>query len=347
MAEIAEGYNFPQTGGKLEELFDKLLAWIKGGTLGDKSESVGSLVINGEDVEQTLNGKYAKPSTGIPKSDLASDVQASLNKADTALQEHQDISGKVNKSGDTINGSLSVNGDVYIGGGDIHLSSDGSDGDLFATDSSDNPATVNAGEFIAGSHKLTNKANVKDVNDALAGKASTAVATTTANGLMSAYDYTRLSAASMPQYVAVNRGSSAMVDVLIYPGCLLLIECVKLGGSAYDGDDFYFVMQYGGIDAKYLINDGFDFTKGEVVYINPDHDKTVEMLGTQPFGIKTLTIKAYEDRAGEGRYGEFRVSTIPAPLDRATQYSMGLMSSTDKSRLDAMYQYGKSKGWWS
>ena len=36
--------------------------------------------------------KYNKPTDGIPKTDLASGVQTSLNKADTALQEHQDIS---------------------------------------------------------------------------------------------------------------------------------------------------------------------------------------------------------------------------------------------------------------
>lgn len=43
-------------------------------------------------------GTYTKPSTGIPKSDLASGVQASLSKADTALQKHQDISGKVDNT---------------------------------------------------------------------------------------------------------------------------------------------------------------------------------------------------------------------------------------------------------
>ena len=36
----------------------------------------------------TWNGKYAKPSTGIPKTDLASAVQTSLGKADTALQSY-------------------------------------------------------------------------------------------------------------------------------------------------------------------------------------------------------------------------------------------------------------------
>lgn len=44
------------------------------------------------------DAKYDKPNGGIPKSDLASSVQASLDKADSALQEHQDISGKADKS---------------------------------------------------------------------------------------------------------------------------------------------------------------------------------------------------------------------------------------------------------
>lgn len=44
------------------------------------------------------NKFYTKPSTGIPKSDLASSVQTSLGKADTALQKHQDISSKVDNT---------------------------------------------------------------------------------------------------------------------------------------------------------------------------------------------------------------------------------------------------------
>ena len=51
-------------------------------------------------ITQALNekGTYSKPTGGIPKTDLASEVQASLGKADTALQEHQDISGKADKA---------------------------------------------------------------------------------------------------------------------------------------------------------------------------------------------------------------------------------------------------------
>ena len=42
------------------------------------------------------SAKYNKPTGGIPKTDLASSVQTSLDKADTALQEHQDISALTN-----------------------------------------------------------------------------------------------------------------------------------------------------------------------------------------------------------------------------------------------------------
>ena len=51
-------------------------------------------------ITQALNekGTYSKPTGGIPKTDLASEVQTSLGKADTALQEHQDISGKADKT---------------------------------------------------------------------------------------------------------------------------------------------------------------------------------------------------------------------------------------------------------
>lgn len=57
-------------------------------------------------------GTYSKPSGGIPKTDLESSVQTSLNKADTALQTHQDISGKLNTS-QVKNTNSTTAGDVY------------------------------------------------------------------------------------------------------------------------------------------------------------------------------------------------------------------------------------------
>lgn len=64
------------------------------------------------------NAKYDKPSTGIAKSDLAADVQASLGKADTALQD-SDIADKADKvSGATANNfaGLDANGNLKDSG---------------------------------------------------------------------------------------------------------------------------------------------------------------------------------------------------------------------------------------
>lgn len=48
-----------------------------------------------EKLPDEVKAKYTKPSTGIPKTDLSSDIQASLGKADSAVQ---DISGKLDKT---------------------------------------------------------------------------------------------------------------------------------------------------------------------------------------------------------------------------------------------------------
>ena len=54
--------------------------------------------------ESLIDSKYTKPVGGIPKSDLSSEVQASLNKANTALQSHQTITTG------SVNGTISVGG---------------------------------------------------------------------------------------------------------------------------------------------------------------------------------------------------------------------------------------------
>lgn len=60
-------------------------------------------------VKAALDGKYARPAAGIPASDLAAAVQTSLGRADTALQQHQDISGKADKVTEV---TVSTAGDV-------------------------------------------------------------------------------------------------------------------------------------------------------------------------------------------------------------------------------------------
>lgn len=103
------------------------------------------------DERVTWNGKYVKPSTGIPKTDLSSAVQTSLGLADSALQEHQDISGKADKV--SINAgtytSVTVNAQGIVTGGS-NPTPDAVDGDVIATTltiPTSAPTTVQAGSM--------------------------------------------------------------------------------------------------------------------------------------------------------------------------------------------------------
>ena len=68
-------------------------------TSGDYDDLTNKPTIPAPVTEQTVSGwgftkntgTYSKPTSGIPKADLANNVQASLGKADTALQEHQSL----------------------------------------------------------------------------------------------------------------------------------------------------------------------------------------------------------------------------------------------------------------
>ena len=73
----------------------------------DDTNNTNKFVTTSE--KSTWNNKYNKPNDGIPKTDLASDVQTSLGKADTAIQ---DISGKLDTS-KVKNETSSSAGDVY------------------------------------------------------------------------------------------------------------------------------------------------------------------------------------------------------------------------------------------
>ena len=63
--------------------------------------------------EQIAGLAYKKPANGIPKTDLESAVQTSLDKANSALQSHQDISGKEDKSNKVTSLSPSSNNSQY------------------------------------------------------------------------------------------------------------------------------------------------------------------------------------------------------------------------------------------
>ena len=91
------------TGGTTGQVLAKAsgsnydVEWVNqsggGGSVDSVNGQTGTVVLDAEDVGALPDtttaadlGAYVKPSGGIPKTDLASDVQTSLGKADTALQ---------------------------------------------------------------------------------------------------------------------------------------------------------------------------------------------------------------------------------------------------------------------
>ena len=72
---------------------------------------------------EVIYSKYTKPDGGIPKSDLAQDVQNSLNKADTALQAHQSLAAyRTAEAQDLIDNTKQ---DKLIAGENITIADDG------------------------------------------------------------------------------------------------------------------------------------------------------------------------------------------------------------------------------
>ena len=175
-----------------------------------------SLVTTGEKYTWNNKGTYSKPSGGIPKTDLASAVQTSLEKADSALQSHQDISGKADKSSTvstvawdstnkkitkTINGSASdvVSAATILG----NLTSSQVTAALGYTPSSTDtnthrPIQVNGTQVLGDNTTALNLkagANVSLTNSSgtvtiAATDTTYSVATTSSNGLMSSADKT-------------------------------------------------------------------------------------------------------------------------------------------------------------
>ena len=123
--------NITTLSGKVESL-EKLIESDSNGAIDKFNEIVAFLanindsktldgIING--INTSIAAKYTKPTGGIPSTDMTSAVQASLKKADTALQTHQDISGKANKAttlaGYGITDAKIANGVITLGNNTI------------------------------------------------------------------------------------------------------------------------------------------------------------------------------------------------------------------------------------
>lgn len=129
---IAQKSDIPDTSNFITKSVNNLENYTKTNDLGNlatkdtvnyETEVINKPTIPSEVTEQTVadwgftknTGTYSKPSGGIPKNDLSSDVQTSLGKADTALQSYtEQYTGTI--TGVTMNGvSKGTSGVVDLG----------------------------------------------------------------------------------------------------------------------------------------------------------------------------------------------------------------------------------------
>lgn len=96
--EVAKKYTKPTTGIPESDLSEEVKTKLNSGggssinvvdNLTSDSATDALSAKQGKVLKGLVDGKYSKPSTGIPKGDLESSVQTSLGKADTALQKNQ------------------------------------------------------------------------------------------------------------------------------------------------------------------------------------------------------------------------------------------------------------------
>lgn len=102
-AEISAGLALGETQGTAYE-------GSKGKQVADNlSAHTGNTDIHVTTSDKTAwNAKYDKPSGGIPSTDMSDAVQASLALADSAIQSHQDITGKADKVTSATNGNFAA-----------------------------------------------------------------------------------------------------------------------------------------------------------------------------------------------------------------------------------------------
>ena len=102
--DLSTNKTYRWSGSAYTQIKGDLVIGTSAGTAADGkvvADHVADTTVHITAAERTswnAKGSYSKPSGGIPKTDLASGVQASLGLADTAIQQHQDISGKADKS---------------------------------------------------------------------------------------------------------------------------------------------------------------------------------------------------------------------------------------------------------
>lgn len=302
----------------------------------------GQVTVSPSDLQSiidTLSGKYTKPNGGIPASDLASAVQQSLSKADTALQSHQNLSGKatvidlslyVNSRIPTPEYQLTDNYMPYYTWGEYPILQWGV---IVETDEESNNDFYYVGrfspnggmtfEYLAFSNKgdwgllggTTGIFTEENVPDVVLATLNLNTASSNAKGLMSAADKTKLDGMFANAHTWAGR------------------------------QDF---SQRVGIDEGYQMMTGESDTvnsnigTSENIVIKEAYEDPRERDGYRDTATLHSNYLRFETEQDNGNTHSARFGADTGLVLDEVQ-----LSATDISHLKTMWQYGVAKGWWS
>lgn len=301
--------------------------------LGTSSDAAGANTIYGANkaasaastaaatAQSTANGKYSKPSTGIPKSDLAEAVQTSLDRADSAIQSHQTVkletgtnNGTVKLTvGGTATDNIAVKGlaalayKASLGKGDVGLGS-----------------VVNAGQDstpTAGSSNYVTSGGVKSyVDSAISGVtqfkyevvSSLPTASASTMGKIYLVAHTHSSTDGYDEYITLESGSTTKS-----------YSWEKIGNTDIDLSSYVNTVS-GTANSGVVTN----ITKsGNTVTVT-----SASLATGSPSASGTTT--SFIDTISQAANGKITATKKTVPS--ATQSAAGLMSAADKTKLDGV-----------
>lgn len=319
-------------------------------------------VVDVTGLSDQLSAKYAKPSTGIPKTDLASDIQTSLGKADTAVQSldgyatesyvNTQVSNLVDSSPETLNTlnelaaalgddpNFATTVSNQIGGKVDKVDGKGLSTNDYTTAEKDKLAGIASGAevnqnafanitvgsttiasdtetdtftLVAGSNITLTPDATNDEITIAATDTTYSAATTSAAGLMSAADKTKLDgiAAGANKYTLPTASSSALGGVKTTSTVTSnsgYTACPIISGVPYYKDTN---TTYSSLKNPYALTMQFNGTT----------NKTYDGSSTQTFNVTPSAIGIADYVASQGTSGNWRYRKWNSGLSEAWYYA--------------------------
>ena len=279
------------------------------------NSKTGDVVLTASDV-----GAYTKPSGGIPKSDLASAVQTSLGKADTALQSAPVTSVNSKTGAVTLNASdvgalpstytapvTSVDGKT----GDVQIMPSGGTAGQVLTKTASGTAwqTVSGGGAVDSVNGQTGTV-VLDAEDVGALPDTTVIPTKTSD---LTNDSGFITSADDVFWCTYGTTTSAEIETALTAGKIPMVKyqdyiyTLRFRNSA---TNHRFVCNYGGKEKSIACQSGTWIPNGDLTFLTTSYTPPVTSVNG---------------------------ATGAVVIANATTSAAGLMSATDKSHLDDVY----------